>query len=165
MFHLAKKLTVLYSFTECIGPGDDPYSISKSFTSAAAFRFGHLHVDPIFVWFDEQYKSWPIGPLDLREAIMNPTLYFITNPLLCGLLHDKSREIDEFINRVLTAQLFALNVTSLGHDLVSCNIHKGHEHGRLSYQVFRQSCFGKFGIPSTYQKYIILSTLASTELC
>jgi len=127
-------------------------SIPNSFASAA-FRFGHSLVNPTFARLDEHYNPLPIGPLDLRKSFFNPLQYFIsggTDPLLRGLLHDKSREMDEFVNRVLTTQLFAHNDTSLGHDLVSRSVQRGREHGLPSYRAFQSYCLRKYGISSKY---------------
>ena len=67
-----------------------------------------------------------------------------------GLLHDKSRELDEFVTRVLTTQLFADDDTSLGHDLVSRTIQRGREHGIPSYHAFQQYCYERYGVSSKY---------------
>jgi len=127
-------------------------SIPNSFASAA-FRFGHSLINPTFARLDENYKSLPIGPLGLRESFFNTLQYFIsggTDPILRGLLQDKSRELDEFVNRVLTTQLFAPDDKSVGQDLVARNIQRGREHGIPSYRAFQQSCFKKFGVYSTF---------------
>ena len=70
--------------------------------------------------------------------------------MLCGLLQDKSREVDEFVTRVLTTQLFATSEDSLGQDLAARNIQRGCEHGIPSYQHYQKFCTGLFGVPSEF---------------
>ena len=64
-----------------------------------------------------------------------------------GLLQDKSREVDEFVTRVLTTQLFATSEDSLEQDFAAQNIQMvaipSHQH----YQKF---CTGLFGVPSEF---------------
>ena len=89
------------------------------------FRFDHSLVNPTFTHLDKDNNPLSIGPLNLTELFFNPLQYFIsgrTDPVLHGLLQDKSREVDEFVTRVLTTQLFANSEDSLGQDLAAQNI-------------------------------------------
>ena len=61
-----------------------------------------------------------------------------------------SRELDEFVNRVLTTQLFAPSDKELGEDLASHNIQRGREHSVPSYRAFQKFCFGLFSVPSRF---------------
>ena len=83
-------------------------SIPNAFATAA-FRFGHSLINPIFARLDKDNKPLSIGALGLREAFFNPLEYYVsggTDPILRGLVQDKSRQVDEFVTRVLTSQLF-----------------------------------------------------------
>ena len=127
-------------------------AVPNSFASAA-YRFGHSLINPTFARLDKNKKSLPIGSLGLREAFFNPLEYFVgggTDPILRGLLRDKSRELDEFITRVLTTQLFAPSDKELGQDLASRNIQRAREHGVPSYREFQKYCFDLFGVPSRF---------------
>ena len=127
-------------------------SIPNSFASGA-YRFGHSLINPTFARLDKKNKPLSVGPLGLREAFFNPLQYFIsggTDPILRGLLRDKSRELDEFINRVLTTQLFAPSDKELGQDLASRNIQRAREHGVPSYRAFQKYCFDLFGVSSRF---------------
>ena len=127
-------------------------SVPNSFASAA-YRFGHSLVKPTFARLDKNYKPLRVGSLGLREAFFNPLQYFIsggTDPIMRGLLKDKSREMDEFMNRVLTTQLFASSDKKVGQDLAARNIQRGREHGIPSYRQFQKYCYDLYGIPSKF---------------
>ena len=134
-------------------------SIPNAFATAA-FRFGHSLINPTFARLDNENKPLSIGPLGLREAFFNPSQYYIsggTDPLLRGLLQDRSREVDEFVTRVLTTQLFADSDDSLGQDLAARNIQRGREHAIPSYRDYQQYCYDTFGVSSEF-------TTLTTEL-
>ena len=127
-------------------------SVPNAFATAA-FRFGHTLIKPSFARLDNEYKSLPIGSLGLRESFFNPLQYYIsggTDPILRGLLEEKSREVNEFVNRVLTTQLFAPSDGSTGHDLASLNIQRGREHAIPSYRQFQRYCYNLFGVSSEF---------------
>ena len=127
-------------------------SIPNAFATAA-FRFGHTLIRPSFARLDNEYKPLSIGQLGLRESFFNPLQYYIsggTDPILRGLLEEKSREVNEFVNRVLTTQLFASSNDSLGHDLAARNIQRGREHAIPSYREFQKFCFDMFNVSSEF---------------
>ena len=110
-------------------------SIPNAFATDA-FRFGHSLINPTFARLDKDNTPLSIGSLGLREAFFNPLQYYVsggTDPILRGLLQDKSRQVDEFVTRVLTTQLFAESDNSLGQDLAARNIQRGREHAIPSY--------------------------------
>ena len=132
----------------------DP-AVPNAFASAA-YRFGHSLINPTFARLDKKNKPLPIGPLDLRPSFFNPTQYFIsggTDPLLRGLLKDKSREMDEFLNTVLTTKLFAPKDHKLGQDLAARNIQRAREHGVPSYRSYQKYCYDLYGIPSKFANH------------
>ena len=127
-------------------------SVPNAF-AIAAFRFGHSLIQPMFTHLDNEHKPLSIGPLGLREAFFNPLQNYIsggTDPLLRGLLQDRSRELDEFVNRVPTTQLFAAGDDNLGQDVAACNIQQGREHAIPSYQDYQNFCSDKFGVSSEF---------------
>ena len=126
--------------------------VPNSFASAA-FRFGHSLIRPQFTRLDENNNPLDIGPLSLRDAFFNPTQYFLsggTDPILRGLMQDTTKEINEFMNTVLTTQLFARTNSKIGHDLAARNIQRGREHGIPSYRNFQQYCQHMFGVSSNF---------------
>ena len=132
--------------------------------SAAAMRFGHSMVTPSMDRLDSDGNLLPIGALGLREAFANPLQYFIsggTDPLLRGMLRSHSREVDEFVNRVLTTQLTAPSDDALGEDLASRNIQRGREYGIPSYRDFKNYCDAKYGESS---KFMPRATIARLRL-
>ena len=144
-------------FEKFIGPysgynSDVNASVPNSFATAA-FRVGHTLIRPKFARLDNEHKPLPIGPLGLRESFFNPLQYYIsggTDPILRGLLEQKSREVDEFVNIVLTTKLFAPSNDSLGQDLAARNIQRGREHAIPSYREFREFCSNKFDVSAEF---------------
>ena len=143
-------------------------SIPNAFASAA-YRFGHSLVNPEFARLDKDYKPLPIGPLELRNSFFNPLQYFIsggTDPILRGLLKDKSREMDEFLSKVLTTELFPLEDHKLGQDLAARNIQRGREHGIPSYRHYEKYCYELYGIQTKfankYTEYRLKQAYGST---
>ena len=127
-------------------------SVPNAFATAA-FRFGHTLINPTFARLDKENKPLSIGPLGLREAFFNPLQYYIsggTDPILRGLLQDRSRQVDEFVSRVLTTQLFAESDDSRGQDLAARNIQRGREHAIPSYRDYQQFCYKMFGVSSEF---------------
>ena len=125
-------------------------AIPNSFASAA-FRFGHSLIKSTFTRLDKNNKPLPAGPLGLRDSFFNPLQYFLsggTDPILRGLLKDKSKELDEFVSIILTTQLFAPSDKELGQDLVARNVQRAREHGIPSYRQFQKYCYDQFGISS-----------------
>ncbi len=117
-------------------------TIPNSF-SGAAFRVGHTLVRTHFQRLDRNYRRLDIGPLSLRQAFNNPLAYyqsFGTDPILRGLTVDKANHVDEFLNIVLTSELFAKEGDDLGMDLASLNIQRGRDHGLPSYRQWERFC-------------------------
>lgn len=111
--------------------------------SAAAFRFGHSLVRPVFQRLDKNWQPVPEGPLPLERAFFNPIEYFKSNgtdELLRGLMLAQAREVDEFVNNILTTKLFTEVPERLGMDLASLNIQRGRDHGVAPYRKWRKLC-------------------------
>ena len=114
--------------------------------ATAAFRYGHSLIRPEFARLDENYNSLPIGPLNLLDSFFNTAQYnnsFGTDPLLRGLLKEAARRSDEFLNPVLTTELFKSS-ESVARDLASLNINRGRDHGLPPYLVWREFCINFF---------------------
>ena len=121
-------------------------TIPNSF-AAAAFRFGHSLIRPTFQRLDKNWNPVPEGPLPLEKSFFNPLEYFKSNgtdPLLRGLLVSVSRDVDEFVNNVLTTKLFTESPERTGMDLASLNIQRGRDHGIPPYRKWRQFCNNVF---------------------
>lgn len=117
-------------------------SIPNSF-SAAAYRFGHSLVRDTFDRLDRDYRRLSIGPLPLQQAFFNPISYFEssgTDPILRGLTVVEPHAVDEFMNKVLTSQLFLEKGDDLGMDLASLNIQRGRDHGLPTYRQWENFC-------------------------
>ena len=117
-------------------------TIPNSF-SAAAFRVGHSLIRSQFERLDRDYRRLDIGPLPLRNAFNNPLAFYEslgTDPILRGLTVVKANPVDEFLNIVLTSQLFAEEGDDLGMDLASLNIQRGRDHGLPSYRQWEKFC-------------------------
>ena len=144
-------------FNTFIGPysgynSDVNASVPNSFATAT-FRFGHTLINPSFARLDNDYTSLSIGKLSLGESFFNPSQYYIsggTDPILRGLLEERSREVDEFLIRVLTTQLFAPSNSNLGQDLAARNIQRGREHAIPSYRQFQKYCNDTFSVSSEF---------------
>ena len=132
-------------------PDVDP-GVPNSFATAA-YRYGHSLVRPLFDRLDANYRPLPIGPANLVDLFFNPDQFKIslgTDPIARGLVNVNSRRMDEFMNRVLTTQLFQTNI-SVGMDLASLNIQRGRGHGLPPYPIWKNFCEKIFGITSEFE--------------
>ncbi len=133
--------------------------------AAAAYRFGHSQIQPFFERLGKDYKPIPAGPLSLVDAFFNNTHFMDnggTDPILRGLLATPARQVDEFLNNVLTNMLFASNSSSPGMDLASLNIQRGRDHGLPTYLVWKQWAKRECNIESDFRNQLTQIRLLQT---
>ena len=114
--------------------------------ATAAFRYGHSLIRPAFARLGPDNKPTAAGPLNLLDSFFNPSQYNTsdgTDPILRGLLTENARRSDEFINPVLTNELFR-TPENIGRDLGALNINRGRDHGLAPYPVWREFCIKFF---------------------
>ena len=137
-------------------PDVDP-SVPNSFATAA-YRYGHSLVRPQFDRLDANFRPLNIGPLNLVDAFFNPDQFRIslgTDPIARGWVNVNSRRMDEFMNSVLTTQLFQTDM-SVGMDLASLNIQRGRGHGLPPYPIWRNFCQKIFDRTSLFENTLTL---------
>ena len=146
----------------------DP-NIPNAFATAA-YRFGHSQIQPFFDRLDENYNPRPQGPLDLVDAFFTPTRFVEsggTDPILRGLVTKQARFVDEFLNSILTNQLFAANGSAPGLDLASLNIQRGRDHGLPPYLTWKRWALEQCGVESEFRneltKIHLLQTYGTLE--
>ena len=114
--------------------------------ATAAFRYGHSLIRANFARLGRGYRPISAGPLNLVDSFFNPDQYNIslgTDPIMRGLLTERSRRSDEFLNPVITNALFR-TPEDLGRDLGALNINRGRDHGLAPYLVWKQYCINFF---------------------
>lgn len=129
-------------------PSVDP-GIANEF-STAAFRFGHSLLDGEIARLNNDGSATPQGPIALRDAFFNPTVF---NPSLPA----RQGDIDPFLKSasVGVSQEVDLKVVddvrnflfgppgSGGLDLAALNIQRGRDHGLPDYNTTRAA----YGLP------------------
>ncbi|XP_034942189.1 peroxidasin [Chelonus insularis] len=118
-------------------------SISNVFATAA-LRFGHSLIQPRLERLDEQFRSIPQGPLNLRDAFFAPWRLVDeggVDPLIRGMFATaaKLKLPEENLNTELTEQLFR-TAHAVALDLASMNIQRGRDHGIPGYLEWRKFC-------------------------
>jgi peroxidase len=165
--NLSSELNLEYSrsgYNDQSNPG-----IPNAFATAA-YRFGHSQIQPFFDRLDENYNPLPQGPLNLIDAFFTPTRFVEsggTDPILRGLVNKKARFVDEFLNSILTNQLFAANSSAPGLDLASLNIQRGRDHGLPPYLTWKRWALKECLIESEFRneltKIHLLQTYGTLE--
>ncbi|XP_078082049.1 myeloperoxidase-like [Mustelus asterias] len=121
----------------------DP-SIANVF-STAAFRFGHLTIQPTVFRLDENYQEHPqFKNLDLHLAFFTPWRLVReggVDPLMRGLLGRpaKLQRQGRMMPDELRERLFELSIR-LALDLGSLNMQRSRDHGIPGYNAWRRFC-------------------------
>lgn len=116
-------------------------SVPNAFATAA-YRYGHSLVRPLFNRLGVNYAPLSIGPLNLRDMFFNPPQIrnsLGTDSIVRGWVSQNALRMDEFMNKVLTSQLFERDDTP-GMDLASLNIQRQRDHGMPGYRTWRNFC-------------------------
>ena len=118
--------------------------------STAAFRFGHSLLDGEIGRLNDDGSETPQGPIALRNAFFNPTVFNAALP-------NHEGDIDPFMKSAAsgTAQEVDLKLVddvrnflfgppgSSGLDLAALNIQRGRDHGLADYNTMRTA----YGLP------------------
>ena len=147
--------------------GYDPsiFSNVPNAFATAAYRFGHSQIQPFFERLDKSYRSIPAGPLSLVDAFFNNSQFLEhggTDPILRGLLATPARQVDEFLNTVITTMLFANSSSSPGMDLASLNIQRGRDHGLPTYLTWKQWAKTECNLESDFRNQLTRIRLLQT---
>lgn len=124
--------------------------------AAAAYRFGHSQIQPLLDRLDANYEPIAAGPLPLVDAFLETSAYRNeggTDPLIRGFLSKPSREVDEFLNSVITNDLFA-GPFGPGLDLASLNIQRARDHGLPPYLIWKQWAAQRCGVSSDFRSVL-----------
>ena len=118
-------------------------SVANAF-AAAAYRFGHSQIMPLFPRLDAHYQPLKIGPLKLQDAFFAPYRLLEeggVDPLVRGFIASpvKLRSSSQGLNSNLTEALFA-QANEVALDLAALNIQRGRDHGLPGYNKWRAYC-------------------------
>ncbi|XP_060703807.1 eosinophil peroxidase-like [Hemiscyllium ocellatum] len=134
-----KYLSPYEGYDESIDPG------IANVVATAAFRFGHLSIQPKLFRFDESYQEHPqFKSLDLHQAFFTPWRLIKeggVDPLMRGLLGRPAKlpTQDRMLPDELREKLFELTA-HLGMDLGSLNMQRSRDHGLPGYNAWRRFC-------------------------
>jgi len=126
-------------------------SISNEFS--VLYRVGHSMINDVLLRLDSSFRPSAWGDSSLREAFFQPQKLLDKGgiePLLAGLLRQRSQKVDSQIVEDLRSFLFTEAVGSAGLDLAAFNIQRGRDHGLPSYTHLRQG----FGLSPDFERAI-----------
>ena len=121
-------------------PSTNP-NIAAAF-SGAAFRFGHVTIQPIVLRLGEDWNEHPdFGNHLLHTAFFSPWKIVDEgglDPLVRGLAGNFAK-LPDGMNEELRQHLFKL-ANTIGFDLASLNIQRGRDHGIPLYSTWLDTC-------------------------
>ena len=133
-------------------------SVSNEFS--VLYRVGHSMINNVLLRLDRRFRPSPWGDSTLREAFFQPQKLLDKGgiePLLAGLLRQRSQKVDAQIVEDLRSFLFTEAVGSAGLDLAAFNIQRGRDHGLPSYTNLRRG----FGLdPAGFERAILPGDLS-----
>ena len=126
------------------GYKDDVDASVPNVFATAAYRYGHSLIRPRFLRLNERFGNAQ-QPLRLEDMFFNPPLYFESDgvgQVARGWVSVPSRRVDEFMNIVLTRNLFQNNAFfgPIGMDLASLNLQRARDHGLATYSTWKYFC-------------------------
>ena len=142
---LGRGAIAAYSgYRPAVNPG-----IANEF-SAAAFRFGHSQLDGEIGRLNNDGTETPQGPIALRDAFFNPTVFDTTlpnhqgdiDPFLKAAASGNAQEVDLKVVDDVRNFLFGQPGAG-GFDLAALNIQRGRDHGLADYNTVRTA----YGLP------------------
>ncbi|MEI7690977.1 MAG: peroxidase family protein [Actinomycetes bacterium] len=118
--------------------------------STAAFRFGHSMLDGEIGRLNDDGSDTPQGPIPLRNAFFNPTVFDTSlpnhqgdiDPFLKSAASGNTQEVDLQIVDDVRNFLFGAPGSG-GFDLAALNIQRGRDHGLADYNTVRAA----YGLP------------------
>ncbi|KAG8198386.1 hypothetical protein JTE90_021631 [Oedothorax gibbosus] len=111
--------------------------------AAAAFRFGHSLLKPVFDRLDRGYRVLS-EPLHLRKSFFNSDMLLTPNVIdhiMRGLVTSSMETLDHSITEEVTNHLFEnKQVPFSGMDLAALNLQRARDHGVPGYNEYRKFC-------------------------
>ena len=127
--------------------------------ATAAFRFGHSQIQPNFARLNRKFRPIRAGPLSLLNSFFSTTEFANSadggpgtevDTIARGWIVQPARAVDEFLNSILTTQLFQRGKEP-GMDLATLNIQRGRDHGLPGYATWKRFCLNAFRVSSPFQ--------------
>ncbi|KAJ8401996.1 hypothetical protein AAFF_G00372310 [Aldrovandia affinis] len=156
---VARQLSTYPGYDETVDP-----SIANVFATAA-YRLGHLAIQPFMFRLDENYNEHPQFPnVMLHKAFFTPWRLVFEggiDPVIRGLVGcpAKLNTQDHMMVEALRDKLFQFT-SKLALDLGALNMQRSHDHGIPGYNAWRRFC----GLPEPQTVEQLAEVLNNTDL-